>query len=122
MCRVLLRMSDREFLKRTPHEVAMLMDANITRMEIEDGRFGVLCSLIANIHRDKKKQAKGFTPVDFMPNRRNPGASAKKGKKQSTQEQIQHLKAVTALFGGSIAPRFGAMTQKEAANWLKSKN
>lgn len=118
----MLRMSDKEFLRRTPHEVSLLMNANITRMEIEDGRFGVLCSLIANIHRDKKKQSKPYTAIDFMPNRRNPGTGAKKGKKQSTSEQIQHFKAITALFGGTVAPRLGSMTQKEAANWLKSKN
>lgn len=119
MCRVLLGMTDKEFLKRTPHEVSLLMDANITRLEIEDGRFGVLCSLIANIHRDKKK-GKGFTPVDFMPNRRKTGPAKGKGKKQTTQQQMEHFKAITALFGGTIAPRLGKMTQKEAANWLKA--
>lgn len=122
MCRVVLRMTDKEFLRRTPHEVGLLLDAHASVLEIEDSRFGILCSLLANIHRDRKKQKKGYKPSDFMPNRRN-AATGKpdNGKpKQTPEAQLQHLKAITALFGGTIAPRLGPMTAREAADWLKA--
>lgn len=120
LARVILGMGDDEFLARTPYELGLLFNAHITRLEIADGRFGVLCSLIANIHRDKKKQSKPFTPADFMPNRRK-GGKAKPGKRQTTQQQIEHFKAITAFFGGKIDPRHGKMTQQQAASWLKAK-
>jgi len=113
-------MSDEEFLARTPYELKLLNDAYLTRLEIDDGRFALLCSLTANIHRDSKKNKKGFSPADFMINRRNPQLPAKgKGKRQSTKQQIEHFKAVTALFGGTIAPRLGSMDAATAAKWLE---
>lgn len=35
--------------------------------ERADLRIGVLSSLTANIHRDKKKRSEAYSPLDFMP-------------------------------------------------------
>jgi hypothetical protein len=35
--------------------------------ERADLRMGILASLIANVHRDRKKKFEPFTPADFMP-------------------------------------------------------
>lgn len=37
--------------------------------EIEDHRFGVVASTIANVHRDPKKRSKPYEPTDFFPSR-----------------------------------------------------
>ena len=33
----------------------------------QDFRAGVVCSTLANIHRDEQRRPKPFTPEDFMP-------------------------------------------------------
>jgi len=45
---------------------------------------GVVSSIIANAHRDTKRQKKPFSPEDFMP-----GGRRKRKKKQMSPEQIQ---------------------------------
>lgn len=37
--------------------------------EIEDHRFGVVASMIANVNRDPKKRSKPYEPTDFFPRR-----------------------------------------------------
>jgi len=37
--------------------------------EIEDYRFGVVASTIANVNRDPKKRSKPYEPTDFFPSR-----------------------------------------------------
>jgi len=37
--------------------------------EVDDWRFGMLASVIANANRDEKKRRKPFEPKDFMPQR-----------------------------------------------------
>jgi hypothetical protein len=119
----MLGLSDREFLRRTPHELGLLLDAFVSMQEIADGRVAIVASLLANIHRDQKKRSKAYTPADFMPNRRGGAGTGKATgkKKQTMTEQLEHLKAITALFGGSIAPRLGKMTAAQAAQYLKAK-
>lgn len=44
-----------------------------------DMQTALLAGLTANIHRDRKKQSKAFTPADFMPDfwRKTQGASSR---------------------------------------------
>lgn len=42
--------------------------------QVEDYRAGVIASLLANIHRDPKKQRQPYTPHDFFPSIPKPKA------------------------------------------------
>jgi hypothetical protein len=54
-------------------------------------RAALICSVLAEINRDKKKRPKPFTPQDFMP------------KKKLTKEQMMNnAKALTMMLGGEI--------------------
>lgn len=116
-CRILLGISDEEFWARTPHETNLLMSAHITRCEIDDGRTGIIASLLANIYRDKKKRKKEYSPVDFMPDRR--GTAKRKSKVQTPAEMLHHLKALTTAMGGHVHPRHGKMSREEALRVLE---
>lgn len=45
----------------------MLCRRHVEAEQREDLRFGVLASLLANIHRDPKRHRKPYTPHDFFP-------------------------------------------------------
>jgi hypothetical protein len=51
-------------------------------IERQDFHAGLICAVLANIHRDPKK-SNGFTPQDFMP--------GKTEKKQQTPEQMMQI-------------------------------
>lgn len=67
--------------------------------EIEDWRFGMLASVIANANRDPKKRRKPYEPQDFMPQRDKPPADD-----QSWEEQARILemwgRVLEATYGG----------------------
>lgn len=112
---MILKISDEEFLRRTPHELNLLHASYITNLEVEDYRFAHLCSVFANIHRNAKKQ-KPYKPEDFKLNRRGKAGVAKEAeqRKQTWQQQLSHLKAVTVAFGGFMHPKHGKLTKQEA--------
>lgn len=59
-------------------------------------RTALVCSVIAEVNRDKKKRKKPFTYVDFMPKK-------KKVKKQLTGEEMkQQLGLINAALGGEV--------------------
>ena len=59
--------------------------------DIEDWRFAMLASVIANVNRDPKKRKKPYKPSDFMP-RREPA------EEQSWEEQARILELWTRAF------------------------
>jgi len=63
----------------------------------KDYRAGLICTILANIHRDSKKKAKPFEPEDFFPNL----AMKKKPQKELTDEEMMtQLELINAAFGG----------------------
>lgn len=64
--------------------------------EVEDWRFGMLASVVANANRDAKKRRQPYEPQDFMPKR-------SKCEEQSWEEQARILemwaKALESKYG-----------------------
>jgi len=55
----------------------------------------MICSVIAEVNRDRKRRKKPFTPDDFMPK--------KKAKTQLTGEQMKaQLGFINAALGGEV--------------------
>ncbi|MER3438632.1 MAG: hypothetical protein C4346_14170 [Chloroflexota bacterium] len=54
--------------------------------EVEDWRFGMVASVIANVNRDPKRRRRPFEPREFMPERRR-----KKQETQTPEEQARIL-------------------------------
>ncbi len=65
-----------------------MVDRYVEREERADRRFGRICAMIANVNRDPKKQAKGFTEEDFIP----------KVREQKTQT-VDEQKAILSQIG-----------------------
>ena len=59
-----------------------------------DYRTGLLCSVIANVNRDRKKKSQPFTPSDFMPRKASGG--------QTPEQILATVKMLNAAFGGSV--------------------
>lgn len=64
--------------------------------EVEDWRFGMLASVIANVNRDKKKQRKPFEPQDFMPQRNTKVETQKE--EQTWEEQARIIEMWARMF------------------------
>ena len=59
-------------------------------------RGAMICSVIAEVNRDRKKRKKPYSPNDFMPKKPHP-------KVQLTGEQMkQHLGLINATLGGDV--------------------
>lgn len=57
-----------------------------------DYRAAMICSILAEIYRDRKKRPRAFTPDDFMPREKRGPMNA---------EQISHaVKDITLTLGG----------------------
>lgn len=59
----------------------------------QDLRTALLCSIMAEPYRDKKKRLNPFTPADFMP---------KKKKNPSDEQMMLQAKAIVLSLGGEI--------------------
>jgi len=59
-----------------------------------DFRTGLICSVIANVNRDKKKRRRPYTPQDFMPR--------EKRQKMDAKQMFEVLKMVTIANGGKV--------------------
>lgn len=89
------RLSDSEFWGLTLKQYNALIERYIIEQENNDLRSALICSLLANIHRDIKKRQKPYEPKDFMPQRRP--------RKLKTDEQMRDdLTALNAILGGEI--------------------
>jgi len=57
-------------------------------------RGAMICSVIAEVNRDRKKRSKAYTPSDFMP---------KKKKAELTGEQMmEQIKVLNIVLGGEV--------------------
>ncbi len=61
--------------------------------EVDDWRFGMLASVIANVNRDPKRQRKPFRPQDFVPKR-----DAEPAEEQTWEEQARILEMWARAF------------------------
>src|SRR5690606_3053338 len=61
--------------------------------EVEDWRFGMLASVIANVNRDTKRRKKPYEPQDFMPRRSQPPRE-----EQTVEEQARILEMWARMF------------------------
>ena len=71
-----------------------LAERYATERESLDYRAALICSVIAEVNRDRKKRSKPYTPNDFMPKRR---------RGSSTGEQMMNqVKAMNIALGGEV--------------------
>jgi len=64
-----------------------------------DYRAGMIASVLAEIHRDKKKRKRPFTVDDFMPRFGRRKKQQASPRKQTVEEQRNVLMAIAAAFG-----------------------
>ncbi len=67
-------------------------------MDIANWRMAMICCIIANANRDRRKKPSPFKPSDFMPEKRQ----EEKGKKMTDNEMLEVLKNTTVLMGGEV--------------------
>lgn len=60
--------------------------------EMLNYRAAMICSIIAEVNRNRKKRRKPFTPMDFMPKK-------KKGK-MTGEQMLEQVKTMNAVLGG----------------------
>ena len=80
------------------HIEAEKAEINLEEAKIKrsDQQAALICCVLANINRDKKKKPKPFTVDDFMPK------LVGKKEKQTPQQQFEIVKLLNAAFGGSV--------------------
>jgi hypothetical protein len=102
-----LRLSEQEFWVLTPGQFDLLAKRHIeqrkseiyleqTKIKRSDQQAALICCVLANINRDKKKKPTPYKVDDFMP------VEIGKKKKQTAQEQFQIVKMLNAAFGGAV--------------------
>ena len=91
-----LGLSEQEFWRLTLRELAALLKRWRFDQERADWRAGMVASVIANIHRDRKRRSKPFTPQDFMPHQRR----KKSGLQKTWQQQLRVVEMLNVAFGG----------------------
>ena len=87
-------MSDKEFWHLTLVQLNALIKQHNLSERAQDYRAALICSVLANIHRDPKKKVNPFEAQDFMPNPK------KVSRKMSEQEMLTQLELMNASFGG----------------------
>ena len=66
-----MRLSDPEFLRLTIRQFVLLLERHRDALDQQLYGPAMVCSVIANIHRDKRKRSQPFEPKDFLPKRDN---------------------------------------------------
>lgn len=89
-------MSEQEFWRSTPVMFFKRLERFRNQLKKDDYRVGLVCSVLANIHRDRKKRPKPFLPADFVP-----GEKKSDGKATKWQDQLRLVQHLNMLFGGS---------------------
>jgi hypothetical protein len=59
-----------------------------------DYRFALICTLLAEVNRDRKKRPKPFKPQDFMPQREH--------KVLNNDQMKKRLEMINIMLGGKI--------------------
>lgn len=87
IARVHLGMTQEQFLACTPRE----FDAFCQRLELIDKKqqfnAALICSVLAEINRDRRQRSRPFSPQDFMP------------KPEEVQSDEQQVKMLSLIFG-----------------------
>ena len=84
-----LRLTDGQFWQLTLKEYMKLADRLLADRERQDYRAALVCTVVANAHRDSKQ--KPYRPQDFMP---------KKKRSKTAQEMLEHVKVLHKALGG----------------------
>jgi hypothetical protein len=93
--RYTLRLASEEFWHLTMVEFSALVERHKEEQHGMYYRAAMVCSLIAETNRDKKKHPKPFTPDDFMP-------KAKKSRRMSDAKMSDALGVINSLLGGEV--------------------
>jgi hypothetical protein len=86
-----LALGEEEFWRLTLAQYDALAARYKEGQEWHDYRAALICSVNAEINRDRKKRARPFSPKDFMPGRRGGGKpqSARRGGRQNMNRHIR---------------------------------
>jgi hypothetical protein len=87
--RVAYGLSRDEFAHATAADLAALREAREAADRREDARFALVCSVLANCHRDPKRRARPYQVEDFMP----------RSNEHSQKEFDAKLKRLAAMSG-----------------------
>jgi len=102
-----LGISVKEFWRLLPKEFYALcleyeksvkekVDLLLAEQEWANWRTAMICCIIANAHRDRKKKTTPFKPSDFMPKK------LESGKEMTDEEMLEVLKRTTVMLGGEV--------------------
>ena len=69
----------------------------MAEQEWANWRVAMICCIIANAHRDRKKKPSPFKPSDFMPAKK-----AEKGRQMTDEEMLEVMKRTTIMLGGEV--------------------
>jgi len=86
-------LTEEEFWALTPAQFDALVRRKMANEERQDYRAALICSVLANAFRDKKKRRKPFTPADFVPKKRL-------RRKQTWQQQLRIIELLNIALGG----------------------
>lgn len=91
-----MNLSEEEFwklnLKKLDALIARKNNADQKLKKEADFRAGVIASVYANVHRDKKKKTAPYKPQDFMPVEKKP--------EQNWKTQLKIVEMLNVAFGG----------------------
>jgi hypothetical protein len=93
-----LLLSRTEFLDLAPIEFYALKDRWIFAKEDHDFRSALICTVIANGNRSKKRRP--FKVKDFIPERR--GKNKEVDARQTWKQQLELAKQLTIAYGGKL--------------------
>jgi len=79
-------------LKKLDALISRKINADQKLKKEADFRAGVIASVYANVHRDKKKKPAPYIPQDFMP--------VEKKKEQGWETQLKIVEMLNVAFGG----------------------
>ncbi len=83
-----------EFWQLTLTEWTRMAEGYMAREERNDYRAALICSVLANIHRDEKRRREPYRPQDFMPGEGKPKQS------QTPDQMLMIAEAWNAALGG----------------------
>lgn len=87
-----MRLSEREFWGLTLAQLNSLAERFASEQEMLNYRGALICSVIAEVNRNKKKRSRPYTFKDFMPKKRRG--------KLTGEEMLERIVAMNAALGG----------------------
>jgi len=92
--RYCLRLSEKEFWSLTVAQFNSLAKEYSREQKALNYRAALVCSILAEANRNRKKRKKPYTPSDFMPK--------KKKAKLTGEQMMEQIKAVNIALGGEV--------------------